>query len=63
MKNKVFKNVMVHVRYPYTALVIAIMWIGIAMIIASQKENMEILISATSICTLVVAVIGFKFPK
>ncbi len=63
MKNKIFKNVMIHVKYPYTTLVIAIMWIGIAMIISRQQENLEILVFATSICTLVVALIGFKFPK
>lgn len=62
-KNKIIKNVMVHVKYPYTALIIATMWIGIAIIIPCQPNNLEVLIAITSIATLIVACIGFKSPK
>lgn len=63
-KNKFIKNIMLHIKYPYTALIITVMWIGIAIIVAAQqREDFEILIIATAICTLLIASIGFKLPK
>lgn len=62
-KNKIIKNVIIHVKYPYAALIIATMWIGMAIIIPCQPENLEALVIATSIATLLVASIGFKSPK
>lgn len=61
--NKIIKNVMIHVKYPYTAFVIAIIWIGMAIIIPYQKDNLEILIATTSIATLIIAMIGFRSVK
>lgn len=61
--NKFIKSMMLHIKYPYTALVISVMWIGMAIIIARQPEHLEILIGATSVCTLIVAGIGFKSPR
>jgi len=61
--NKIIKNVMIHVKYPYAAFVIAIMWIGMAIIIPYQKDNLEILIATTSIATLIIAMIGFRSVK
>ncbi len=63
MNNKFLKSMMLHIKYPYTALVISIMWIGMAIIISRQPENLETLVIATSVCTLIVALIGFKSPK
>lgn len=63
MNNKFIKNIIIHVKYPYTALIISVMWIGIAIIIAKQKTNLEPLIIMTSIATLIVATVGFKSPK
>lgn len=63
MNNKFLKNIMIHIKYPYTAFVIAIMWVGMAIIISRQPDNLETLVIATSICTLIVAFIGFKSPK
>ena len=63
-KNKFLTNVMVHIKYPYTSLIIAVMWIGIAIIIVAQNQvNFEILVVATALCTLLVAISGFKVPK
>jgi len=63
-KNKFVRNILLHIKYPYTALTIAIMWIGMAiMIVAQQQPNFDLLILATAICTLTVALIGFKKPK
>ena len=64
MNNKTIKNIILHIKYPYTALVISIMWISMTMIISSQgTQNLEVLILATAVCTLIIAVIGFKTPK
>jgi len=60
-KNNVVKNIMFHIRYPYTAAIIAIMWIGIAIISLYQRgNNFEILITLTSLCTLFIAFLGFR---
>lgn len=62
--NKFIKNIMLHIKYPYTALIIAIIWISMAIIIIHQnQDDFEILIIGTSICTLIIAFIGFKLPK
>ena len=62
-KNKIIRNVIIHVKYPYTALIIATMWIAMAIIIPYQYDNLEVLITATSTATLLVACMGFKSPK
>lgn len=61
--NNFFKNLILHIKYPYTSLVIAAMWISMAIISTKQIENLEILIVTTAICTLVIAWLGFKSPK
>jgi hypothetical protein len=62
--NKFIKNLILHIKYPYTALIIAVMWIGIAIIIsAQQRTDFDILVIATSICTLIIAATGFRVPK
>ncbi len=63
MSNKFLKNLMLHIKYPYTALIISVMWIGMAIIISKQPDHLETLVFATAICTLIVAGIGFKSPK
>ncbi len=64
MKNKTVKNMLIYIKYPYTALVIATMWIGIAIIISKQNgENLELLISLTALCTLFIAYRGFRIIK
>ena len=61
--NKFMKNIILHIKYPYTALVIAIMWIGMAIIISRQENNLETLVIATAIFTIIISLIGFKSPK
>jgi hypothetical protein len=64
MNNRFIKNIVLHIRYPYTALIISVMWIGISIIITTQqRHDFELLVTATSICTLIIAVIGFRSPK
>ncbi|MEI3508226.1 MAG: hypothetical protein V8R01_03780 [Bacilli bacterium] len=62
--NKFVKSIVLHIKYPYTALIIATIWISMAIITINQNQNnFETLIIATSICTLIIALIGFKTPK
>lgn len=64
MSNTKLNNIIFHIRYPYTALVIAIMWIGMAIIIVNQENcAYEILLVATCICTIIIAILGFKNTK
>lgn len=64
MKLNKLNNIIFHIRYPYAALIIAIMWIGMAIIIVHQENpQIEALVVATSICTLIIAATGFKTPK
>lgn len=58
------RNLIVHVKYPYTAATIATMWLGMAIIIGLQQSpDVELLLTATATCSLVVAIIGFTAPK
>ena len=62
--NNFMKSLLLHIKYPYTALIIAVMWIGMATIIWIQSATeVELLITATAVCSLVVAIIGFASPK
>ena len=62
--NNFMKSLLLHVKYPYTALIIAVMWIGVAIIINMQAAaELEVLIGATVFASLVVAIIGFASPK
>lgn len=55
------KNILIYIKYPYTAIIIAIMWISMALINAHQNgANLELLVVLTSLCTLFVAFRGFK---
>lgn len=58
------KSLIAHIKYPYTAGIIAIMWLGIAIILGlTGGANFEILVIATACISLVVAMIGFSSPK
>ncbi len=62
-KNKL-NNIIFHIRYPYAALIIAIIWLSMAIIIIKEENpNLEVLIGTTSICTIIIALKGFKAPK
>ncbi len=58
------KELMLFVKYPYTALVIATMWLGTAVLIAIDRElpitNMVII---NMFATLFVAIFGFRGKK
>jgi len=60
-KNNIVKNFLLHIRYPYTAIIIAVMWIGMAIIMIEQKgEYLEFYITTIMLATLFIAFRGFK---
>jgi len=62
--NKIINNIVFYVKYPYTALTIATMWISLAFIISLQNQvKFEPLIITASIATLIIAYTGFKPTK
>ena len=64
MNKPKLNNIIFHIRFPYAALIIAIMWLSMAIIIINEKNpNLEILIGSTSFCTIIIALTGFKPPK
>jgi glucose-6-phosphate-specific signal transduction histidine kinase len=64
MSDNFMKNLVLHIKYPYTAVTIAVMWLGIAIIIGLQQSaDMELLVIATVVSSLIVAIIGFASPK
>lgn len=54
----------VQVRYPYTAGVIAVLWIGAACLAAIRPElSPELLLSMVTIATLAIALMGFSSSR
>jgi hypothetical protein len=57
-------NLVFHVRYPYTAAVIAIVWLGTSTLLAiSPKLPVEQLVIVNSLATIIIAAIGFTTPR
>ena len=47
------KKMLMYIKYPYTALIIICMWISmIAIIIKQNGENLEVLVTLTSLTTI-----------
>lgn len=58
------KSILAHIKYPYTAAIIAMVWIGMALWLATAGgANFDVLIVATAGVSLVIAMIGFSSPK
>ncbi len=58
------KKMLMYIKYPYTALIIVCMWISmIAIIIKQNGENLEVLVTLTSLTTIYLAWRGFKVVK
>lgn len=61
MKNK---NILMYIRYPYTALIIVVMWIATLVIVAAEDgKYLELYVTMVSLCTLYIAFRGFKTNK
>ncbi len=61
--NKFLKSILIHIKYPYTALIIATMWISIAIIIIEQNVNIDLLLICTTVCTVIISFLGFRSSK
>lgn len=64
MKNQGFvKSLLLHIRYPWTAISVLILWIGLAVIasiVNLSVEELMIVVGVNGVATLIVALIGFK---
>ena len=59
-----FTNLVFHVRYPYTAGVIAITWLGTATLLGiSPTLPVQQLVVINSFATIIIAAMGFTTPK
>lgn len=59
-----FTNLVFQVRYPYTAAVIAIVWLGTATLLAiTPNLPVQQFVIINSIATLIIAAIGFSSPR
>lgn len=58
------KSLVVQVRYPYTAAVIATIWFGTAALLAiDQSLPIERLVILNSVASIIIAVMGFSSPR
>ncbi|HXE10261.1 MAG TPA: hypothetical protein VN554_02435 [Verrucomicrobiae bacterium] len=59
-----FSNLVFHVRYPYTAGVIAIVWLGTATLLAiTPSLPVQQLVIINSFATLAIAAMGFTTQR
>lgn len=58
------KKMLIYIKYPYTALIIIVMWIcTIAMLKKFNGEHLELILTLTSVTTVYLAYRGFKPVK
>jgi hypothetical protein len=58
------KEILLQIRYPYTAGIIALMWIGLALLANLREQlELELLIGVAAVFTIIIAAIGFSSPK
>lgn len=63
MKGSFTKSLILHIRYPWTAACLLILWIGLAVmcaVINFMTEEVILLISGAGVATLIIALVGFK---
>jgi hypothetical protein len=59
-----FTNLVFQVRYPYTAAVVAIVWLGTASLLAIMPGlPVQQFVIINSFATLIIAAIGFTSPR
>lgn len=62
-KNNFTKSLLLHIRYPWTAICLLILWIGLAVMCAilhlATGEVVE-LIYCAGVATLIIAFVGFR---
>lgn len=59
-----FKDIVLFVKYPYTAGIIATMWLGTAAFIAIDRNlDVVLMVGTTMIASAVIALMGFGNDK
>ena len=62
-KNNFVKNLIMHIRYPWTAICLLILWLGTAImcaVIHFSPEDVILLISLAGAATVTIALVGFR---
>lgn len=62
-KDSFVRNLVLHIRYPWTACCLLIMWVGLAVICAILSLSVEevmALVSIAGVATLMMALVGFR---
>ena len=62
-KTNFMKSLILHIRYPWTAACLLILWIGFAVLCAIlnfSTNEMLILLGVNGVATLIIALIGFR---
>ena len=55
------KKILIYIKYPYTALIITVIWICIiAILVKTKGQDLELILMLTSLVTIYLAYIGFK---
>lgn len=58
------KDLLLHIRYPYTSGIIAAMWIGTAFLAAIDRSApIASMLILDSVATTIIAIIGFSDPR
>ncbi len=61
MNDNSLREWVIQLRYPYTAGVIAVMWLGTAVLAIIRPEApLEALIAFVAVATVIVALVGFS---
>lgn len=61
--NSFVKNLILHIRYPWTACCLLIMWVGLAILCAVlhfSPDEIITLVTITGVATLLIAFVGFR---
>lgn len=61
-KNNFLKSLLLHIRYPWTAICLLILWLGLAAVCAILKlGEVEViwLTCAAGVATLIITLVGF----
>ncbi len=58
------KNILLHVRYPYTAGIIVVVWLGTAILaMFDDQASLTTMLTADVIATTIIASVGFSSPR
>lgn len=61
-KNSFMKSLLLHIRYPWTAICLLILWVGLAAMCAMlglSSEEIIWLVCGAGLATLIIAMVGF----